>query len=64
MNGEEQVLLLFQPIISQFILALGTVAVLTGVVTVALLLTLIAEIELAAATLGAAGFNILHGPAM
>jgi len=64
MSGQEQVLLLSQPLIGLLILALGTVAVLAGVVTVALRLALLTEIELAAATLGAAAFNVLHGPAM
>jgi len=62
MRGKQQLPLLLKPIVGLVVLALGAVAVLTGVVTVALLLTLIAEIELAAETFSAAGFNVLHGP--
>src|SRR5712691_12959306 len=58
MSGQQQLLLLFEPIIGLLILALGTMPVLAGVITVALRLALTAEIELAAETLGAAGFNV------
>ncbi len=39
------------------------VAVLAGVITVALRLALFTEIELTAETLRGAGFNVLHSPA-
>ena len=64
MSGKQQILLLLQPIIGLLILTLGAVAVLAGVITVAWRLALFTEIELAAETLGAAGFNVLHSPAM
>jgi hypothetical protein len=64
MTGKQQILLLLEPLIGLFILALGTVAVLAGVITVALRLALFTEIDLAAETLRAAGFNVLHSPAM
>ncbi len=47
MSREQQTLLFFQPVIGLVVLTLGAVAVLAGVIAVALLLTLRAEIELA-----------------
>jgi len=62
LNRQQQTLLFFEPFIGLFVLALGTMPVLAGMITVALRLALIAEIDLAAETFGAAGFDVLHGP--
>ena len=53
-DRQQQTLLFFQPVIGLLVLAFGTVPVLTRVITVVLLVALLAVIELAAETLGAA----------
>jgi hypothetical protein len=55
-------LLRLQPGSGLFIATLGAMAVLAGVITVALLLALVTEIELPAQNSGTALFDVLHGP--
>ena len=53
-------MLLLQPLLAGLVLALGTVAVLAGVIAVAGLVTLITSVNVAAQGRGPALFNGLH----
>jgi hypothetical protein len=63
-DRQKQTLLVFQPQLSLVILALGTVAMLAGMVTVMVFLALVTEIESSAKSLGAALLDLLHRPEM
>ena len=59
-DGQEQILLSFQPALAILMLAFGTMAIAAGMVTVLQLLTVRAAIDLPTQGLGAALFNCPH----
>jgi len=61
-DGQQQFSLPMDPAVGLFVLTLGTVAVLAGVVLVVFLLALGAKVELTAHGLGAAGADVSYGP--
>lgn len=63
-HAQEQVLLSLEPLLSLLVLAFGTVAVAAGMVAVADQVALGTGVELSAESLGAAGLNCVHSPAV
>jgi len=63
-DAQEQVLLSLKPLLGLLVLAFGAVAVAAGMVAVADLVALGTGVELSAESLGAAGLNRMHSPAV
>ena len=59
-DRQQDILLLFEPLVGLLVPALGTMLVLTRVIAVAVEVALVAQLDVAAKTLGPARFDVSH----